>query len=196
MDILKQLDFHEQTLLTHVENDLQPLEQSKQEITGKNYHLESKSEPELIDLLAKTSDIQTRLADKLAEHHTYLNSIEISLQYDQDRIDQLNQLCNNIQLNIIHTNENKSTQQPKLSNPSETICLTLRTFLNQEYKCRISPDKTIYEFKQIFGKQENVDPNRITLTKTGNYFDQLDDSHTLKFYNCDSTTILMLCIRK
>jgi len=35
--------------------------------------LSSKSEPELIDLLAKASAIQTRLADKLAEHHTYLN---------------------------------------------------------------------------------------------------------------------------
>jgi hypothetical protein len=65
------------------------LEQSKLELTGKNYHLprllidlffklknfllSSKSEPELIDLLAKASAIQTRLADKLAEHHTYLN---------------------------------------------------------------------------------------------------------------------------
>ncbi len=77
-----------------------------------------------------------------------------------------------------------------------SISITLRTFLNQEYKCRISSDKTIYELKEIFGKQENLDPNRITLTKTGNYFDQLDDSRTLKSYDCDSTTVLMVCLRK
>jgi len=71
-----------------VENDLQPLEQSKLELTGKTYHLErlinhllvipqlilfSKNEPELINLLTKASDIQSRLANKLAEHHKYLN---------------------------------------------------------------------------------------------------------------------------
>jgi hypothetical protein len=81
-----------------VENDLQPLEQSKLELTGKNYHLErlinhllffstnflvipqlilfSKNEPELINLLTKASDIQSRLANKLAEHHKYLNVYE------------------------------------------------------------------------------------------------------------------------
>ncbi|CAF3850268.1 unnamed protein product [Rotaria sp. Silwood2] len=196
MDILKQLDTHEQTLLTHVENDLQPLEQSKLELIGKNYHLESKNEPELINLLTKVSDIQLRLADKLDEHQRYLNSIEISLQYDQDRLDQIHKMCNNIQLNITNTNDDKSNQQTKLSIPSEQTYITLRTFLNQEYKCRISLDKTIYELKQIFGKQEHIDPNHITLTKTGNYFDQLDDKRTLKSYDCDSTTVLMICIRK
>jgi hypothetical protein len=77
-----------------------------------------------------------------------------------------------------------------------SICITLRTFLNQEYKLHIATDKTIYELKQIFGKQENLDPNCITLTKTGNYFDQLDDNRTLKYYDCDSTSVLMICIRK
>ncbi len=33
----------------------------------------SKSEPELINLLSKASDLQSRLADKFAEHHRYLN---------------------------------------------------------------------------------------------------------------------------
>jgi hypothetical protein len=77
-----------------------------------------------------------------------------------------------------------------------SISITLRTFLNQEYKCRISSDKTIYELKEIIGKQENLEPNRIILTKIGNYFDQLDDNRTLKFYDCDSTTVLMICVRK
>ncbi|CAF2708182.1 unnamed protein product [Rotaria sp. Silwood2] len=184
------------TFQKHVENDLQPLEQSKLELIGKNYHLESKNEPELINLLTKVSDIQLRLADKLDEHQRYLNSIEISLQYDQDRLDQIHKMCNNIQLNITNTNDDKSNQQTKLSIPSEQTYITLRTFLNQEYKCRISLDKTIYELKQIFGKQEHIDPNHITLTKTGNYFDQLDDKRTLKSYDCDSTTVLMICIRK
>ena len=48
----------------------------------------------------------------------------------------------------------------------------------------------------MFGKQENLDPNHITLTKVGNYFDQLDDNRTLKSYDCTSTTVLMICIRK
>jgi hypothetical protein len=48
----------------------------------------------------------------------------------------------------------------------------------------------------MFGKQENLDPNRITLTRTGNYFDQLDDNRTLKSYDFDSTTVLMICLRK
>jgi hypothetical protein len=91
-----------------------------------------------------------------------------------------------------------NTQQNPItiSLPHRLISITLRTFLNQEYKCRISSDKTIYDLKELFGKQENLDPNRITLTKTGNYFDQLDDNRTLKSYDCDSTTILMICIRK
>lgn len=72
----------------------------------------------------------------------------------------------------------------------------MRTFLNQEYKCRISLDKTVYELKQIFGKQENLDPNCIILTQAGNYFDQLDDNRTLQSYNYDPTTVLMVCIRK
>ncbi|CAF2999698.1 unnamed protein product [Rotaria socialis] len=196
MDILKQLDAHEQTLLAHVENDLQSIVQSKLELIGINYHLESKSEPELLNLLAKLSDVDSRLVDKLTEHQAYINSIEISLQYDPDRLDQINQMCHNIQLNITHTNDDKSNQQTKLSFSSEEINLTLRTFLNQEYKCRISLDNTIYELKQIFGKQQNLDPNNITLTKTGNYFDQLEDNRTLKSYDCDQTTVLMICIRK
>ncbi|CAF0804985.1 unnamed protein product [Adineta steineri] len=196
MDILKQLELHEQNLLTHVENDLQTLEQSKLELTKKNYHIESKSEPELIDLLKKASDIQTNLADKLSQHHKYLDSVEISLQYDQDRINQINQMCDNIQLNIVTINDSKSNQQTKLSIPSELICLTLRTFLNQEYRFRITLDKTIYELKELFGKQENLDPRHITLTKTGNYFDELEDNRTLKSYDCDSSTALMICIRK
>ncbi len=45
--------------------------------------------------------------------------MEISLQYDQDRIDQINDMCNHIQLNITTTNEDKSNRPPKLSPPSE-----------------------------------------------------------------------------
>jgi hypothetical protein len=123
-------------------------------------------------------------------------------------------MCNNIKLNIIQTNDHKSNQQTTLSTPSEyvfsiisllnlwflsfprPIDITLRTFLNQEYKCRVTLDKTISELKQIFGKQEKLDPNRITITKSGSYFDQLDDNRTLKSYDCDSTTILMIGIHK
>jgi hypothetical protein len=45
--------------------------------------------------------------------------VEISLQYDQDQIDQINEMCNRIQLNIITTNEDKVNQPPKLPSPTE-----------------------------------------------------------------------------
>ena len=77
-----------------------------------------------------------------------------------------------------------------------SICLTLRTFLNREYKFRISLDNTILELKERFAKQENLQANEITLTHVGNFFDQLDDNRTLKSYDFNSTTVLMICIRK
>ncbi|CAF4239967.1 unnamed protein product, partial [Rotaria sp. Silwood2] len=49
---------------------------------------------------------------------------------------------------------------------------------------------------EIFSKQENVDSNKIIITKIDNYFDELDDNRTLKSYNCDSTSILMIHLRK
>ncbi|UJR33909.1 hypothetical protein I4U23_021328 [Adineta vaga] len=196
LDILKQLEFHQGNLLTNVESDLQALEQSRLELTKRNHHLDSKNEPELIDLLKKASDIQSHLSTKLAEHYAHLNTIEITLQYDPEQINQINQMCNHIQLNISNTTEPKSNQQTNVFIPSESICLTLRTSLNQEYKYRITLDKTIYELKQMFGKQENLKPNQITLTKPGNFFDQLDDNRTLGSYDCNSTTILMISVRK
>ena len=81
-----------------------------------------------------------------------------------------------------------------ISNFKRQTNITLRTFLNQEYQCSISLDKTIFDLKQLIGKQERLDPNRIILTKAGNYFDQLEDNRTLKSYDCDSTTTLMICI--
>ena len=38
-------------------------------------------------------------------------------------------MCNHIQLNIIHTNEDKSTQQPKLSAPFEYV---LHSYLKEK----------------------------------------------------------------
>ncbi|CAF1636322.1 unnamed protein product [Adineta ricciae] len=196
LDILKQLDFHERNLLTDVENDLQPLEQSRAELTEKNYHLESKNEPELVDLLTKASNIQSRLATKLAEHYAHLNTIEVTLQYDPDQINQINQLCNRMRLNISYTTEQKASQSTNVLIPSESICLILRTSLNQEYKYHVALDKTVYELKEMFGKQENLHANQIILTKPGNFFDQLDDNRTLRSYDCDSTTILMISVQK
>ncbi|CAF3618490.1 unnamed protein product [Rotaria sp. Silwood1] len=116
---------------------------------------------------------------------TTLPSIEISLQYDQSQLNEINQLCDSFQLSTSDTDENL-----------EPIDITLRTFLNQDYKCRIRLDKTINELKEIFGKQENVDPNKIIITKINNYFDEFDNNRTLKSYNCDSTSILMIYLRK
>ena len=81
--------------LRRVENDLQALEQTRLDIMGKSHHLEksviffllfnslflfnkeenhfSKNEPELINLLAQASDIQSRLVEKQTEHEKYLN---------------------------------------------------------------------------------------------------------------------------
>lgn len=48
----------------------------------------------------------------------------------------------------------------------------------------------------MFARQQNLDPNRIILTKAVNFFEQLDDNRTLKSYDCDSSTVLMIVIRK
>jgi len=200
MDILKQLELNEQSLLLQVENDLRPLEQSKLEITTKNYDLNRKNEPELINLLSTADDIRSRLTQKFAEHHAHINSIEISLQYDQNQIDQINQMCNNIRLNVgtstTNGNDNNtvSFKPPKIK--FDRITMTLRTFLGQDFKCRVTLDQTVFQLKEILGKQEKIDPNQIILSKIGNYFDELDNNRTLDSYNCDSKTVLMVCIRK
>ncbi|CAF1491829.1 unnamed protein product [Rotaria sp. Silwood1] len=186
IDILKQLEFYEQDLLIQIENDLNVLEQSKLEIIRNNIHLNRcKTESELNNLLTRSSNIQYHLREKFVECISYLNSIEISLQYDQSQLNEINQLCHSFQLSTSDTDENL-----------EPIDITLRTFLNQDYKCRIRLDKTINELKEIFGKQENVDPNKIIITKINNYFDEFDNNRTLKSYNCDSTSILMIYLRK
>ena len=79
---------------------------------------------------------------------------------------------------------------------SSVIGITLRTFLNQEYKCRIPLDQTVSDLKQAFAKQENLDPQWIVLTKQGNFFQELDDNRTLKSYGCDASAVLMVCIRR
>lgn len=48
----------------------------------------------------------------------------------------------------------------------------------------------------MLGTIENINASYIVLTKTDNYFDQLDDNRTINSYDIDSTTVLMLSIRK
>ncbi|CAF4394311.1 unnamed protein product [Rotaria sp. Silwood2] len=168
-----------------IENDLQHLEQFKLDIIRNNIDLNSKAESELINLLTIVSNIQHHMKEKFDQYLSYLNLIEISLQYDESQINEINQLCDSFQLSISDIDEN-----------SKSIYITLRTFLNQNYKCQIRLDKTINELKEIFSKQENVDSNKIIITKIDNYFDELDDNRTLKSYNCDSTSILMIHLRK
>lgn len=83
-----------------------------------------------------------------------------------------------------------------LSSVFRSISITLRTILNQDYQIRISSERTIYELKELFARQQKLDPHRITLTKSVNFFEQLDDNRTLKSYDCDSSTVLMIGIRK
>ncbi|CAF1070783.1 unnamed protein product [Rotaria sordida] len=185
IDILKKLESYEQNLLTQIEHDLRFLEQSKLEIIRNNVHINRKTESELINLLTIASDAQYHLTEKITQYVSYVNSLELSLQYDQSQTNEINQLCDSFQLNISDEDEN-----------SKLIYITLRTFLNQEYKLHIKLDKTINELKEIFGKQENIDPNKLIITKIDNYFNELDNNRTLKSYNCDSTSILMIYLRK
>ncbi|CAF1175411.1 unnamed protein product [Adineta steineri] len=184
MHILEQLELQEQSFIKQIENDFQLLEQMKCDTINRNIDINSKTESELLNVLRKASDIQKCLTEKLTQY--YLYSCEIILQYDEDQTNAINHLCDSLQLNISDGN----------CVSSEFINITLRTFLNQEYQYRISLDKTIYELKEIFSKQENLDPKKILLTKFDNYIDELEDNRTLKSYEFNSTSILMVCLRK
>lgn len=196
MEILQQLKRHEENLVSRIDADLQSFDDEKGKILKKNQNFETKNETELIDLLSKTSDLQTQIEKKIFENEKLLNSIEISLQYDPNQIEQINQMCNSIQLSLIHTSEDKSNQQAQFTNLSEPVKIVLRTSLNREYQCRIRLDQTIRELKEIFARQENLQIDRITLTKAGSFFDQLDDNRTLQSYDCHSSTVLMVSIRR
>lgn len=70
----------------------------------------------------------------------------------------------------------------------------MRTSLNQEYKMTMSLDTTVKESKRLIGERIKIDSTKIVLMKSENFFESLDDDKTLRFYNCDSSTVLIISI--
>ncbi|CAF1266329.1 unnamed protein product [Didymodactylos carnosus] len=205
-EILNKLEQNEHTQLQQVQQDITPLETTKFGLSRQINTLDTKSELELLTLLNTSRDLQKKLEQKLINHQAKANQVEISLKFDQDLLVHLNHLCNNFQLNITDGASSPSTSD--LSSSAEELrhslqrissdnskIFTLRTFLGREFKVKGYLTDSLSKLKQTLGKQEGIDPVRVTLSKSGNFFEELDDNKLLKDYNCDETTVLMVCMK-